>query len=399
MSAPRPVSLPPSVAELLETLEAGGHRAHVVGQAARVLARGEAAHDWEVSTSADSKFLANQLPGAIAGVGERSWRLASPIGPIVVRPEPGPRPLAASLRERDFSCHALAIDARGSWTDPAAGWADARAGLLRCPEDPATSLGRDPVRALRALRWVSEEGWRLAPDLEAALPERAGAISKISAARLRPELRALLLGAHAESALAALRRSGLENALAPGVLPDAARVVAALPRDPSLRFTGWLRGTRAVRILRRLRMPREHVAQIERLLQLHPIDALGPPEADGRWRRLWRRSGDLVPGLLALRAAEFAAAGKEEPPAFLALRAALECARADEASPEPLALDGTAIMEILGCPPGREVGRALRLLRDAVLADPGANTPERLRQVLIDRAADLPGRTQRGSPE
>ena len=47
-----------------------------------------------------------------------------------------------------------------------------------------------------------------------------------------------------------------------------------------------------------------------------------------------------------------------------------------------LALDGRAVMQILGCGPGREVGRALRALTEAVVEDPGCNTPEGLRQRL-----------------
>jgi len=49
-----------------------------------------------------------------------------------------------------------------------------------------------------------------------------------------------------------------------------------------------------------------------------------------------------------------------------------------------LALDGRAVMEILGCPPGPEVGRALRALTERVLEDPTLNTAERLRETLLE---------------
>jgi tRNA nucleotidyltransferase (CCA-adding enzyme) len=63
-----------------------------------------------------------------------------------------------------------------------------------------------------------------------------------------------------------------------------------------------------------------------------------------------------------------------------AARAAL--ASAPPLSMQDLALDGRAVVALLGGGPGPHVGEALRHLLDRVLADPGANTPEAL-------AADL----------
>ena len=48
-----------------------------------------------------------------------------------------------------------------------------------------------------------------------------------------------------------------------------------------------------------------------------------------------------------------------------------------------LALDGRAVMDLLGCGPGPEVGRALRHLAKAIEADPACNTPDRLRERLL----------------
>jgi tRNA nucleotidyltransferase (CCA-adding enzyme) len=51
-------------------------------------------------------------------------------------------------------------------------------------------------------------------------------------------------------------------------------------------------------------------------------------------------------------------------------------------STQALALDGRAVMTLLGAGPGPHVGEALRHLLDRVLEDPGANTPERLEDAL-----------------
>jgi tRNA nucleotidyltransferase (CCA-adding enzyme) len=58
-----------------------------------------------------------------------------------------------------------------------------------------------------------------------------------------------------------------------------------------------------------------------------------------------------------------------------------------KAAPPPLtaqdlAIDGRAVMAILGAGPGPHVGEALRHLLDRVLEDPALNAPARLEAVL-----------------
>ena len=57
-----------------------------------------------------------------------------------------------------------------------------------------------------------------------------------------------------------------------------------------------------------------------------------------------------------------------------------------------LALDGADVMRILGCGPGRTVGRALAHLTDCVVEDPSRNTPEALRALLESWASSRDAR-------
>jgi len=388
MSDPGLVALPPAVADVVAQLAARGHETHAVGSAVRALLDGDPVRDFEIATAADGATLLALFPRAVPldGVARRLV-LPSAAGPIELVPHVHGSGICGELAHRDFTLHALAADAEGRVLDPFAGRADAAVSRLRCVGRAPERIAEDPLRMLRAARLVAVHGLAPAASLVAALRDARDQIGAVAEARVRGELHALLLAPHVERGLAHLRETGLEARIAEGVGADAAAVIAALPADLELRLAAWLRGTRAVRILRRLREPRSRVVSIERLLHLHPIDAIAQPEHEAAFARLVRRSQPLLPGLLALRQAEIGvrgegAAARER---LAALRRAIDRAHvpAPERRAASLALDGRAVMEILGCGPGPEVGLALRQLAKAVAADPTCNTREALRERLL----------------
>jgi tRNA nucleotidyltransferase (CCA-adding enzyme) len=362
--------------------------AHAVGAAIASLLDGEPARDFEIATSASGRALLALFPRAIPlDPGPQRVLLPTAAGPIDLVPHAHGSGICGELAHRDFTVHALAVDADGRLLDPFSGRADAAASRLRCVGRAPERFAEDPLRMLRAARLVATRGLAPAASVVAALREQREAITSVHEVRVRSELHALLLGRFADRGLALLRETGLESVIADGVAADAATVVAALPADLELRLAAWLRGTRVVRILRRLREPRPRVIAVERLLHLHPIDAIAHPTNDAAFRRLVRRSDALFPGLLALRAAEIAVrgegAGARE--RLEALRRAIDRARTPIADPREvaLAIDGRAVMEILGCGPGPQIGRALRQLAKAVQADPACNTADALRERLL----------------
>ncbi|HKA16659.1 MAG TPA: hypothetical protein VKH41_16680 [Myxococcota bacterium] len=388
MSDPGPVRLPPAVADAIARIAARGHETHVVGAAVAALIAGEPVHNFEIATAADGRALLALFASAVPLDPElRRVLLPSAAGPIDLVPHAHASGICGELAHRDFTLHALAADAEGRVLDPFGGCADAAASRLRCVGRPSERFAEDPLRMLRAVRLVATRGLTPAASLAAALREQPERIIEVREARVRGELHALLLGRFADRGLALLRECGLEAVIAEGVADDAAAIVASLPPDLELRLAAWLRGTRAVRILRRLREPRSRVVAVERLLHLHPIDAVADPTHDAAFRRLVRRSSALLPGLLALREAEIALRreGTSARERLEALRRASDRARAPIADEDetPLALDGRAVMEILGCGPGPEVGRALRHLGKAVAADPACNNPSALRERLL----------------
>jgi tRNA nucleotidyltransferase (CCA-adding enzyme) len=386
-----PDALPAPVHALLARLHGEGYAAHLVGGCVRDLARGERVRDFDVTSPATPEAVLALFPRAVpTGLRHGTVMVPTPVGPVdVTRYRAGPK-LEDDLACRDFTLNAVAWDpASGALVDPFLGLEDLRAGRLRCVGSAAARLGEDPVRALRAARFLSCLPVEPDAELLAALPEMADRLRDVAPERQRRELEPLLLGARAGEALRLLRSSGLEARLAPGTQKDAPEVVAALPFELELRLAGWLRGARAAKILSRLRFSRRTVRRVERILLRHPLHAHVDPARDASLRRFLGKVGDAdTEALLALREAEIEVTGlggSLEEQQLVALREGFERVRRSGAlalQRSDLALDGAAVMRLLGTGPGRSVGRALRALTDAVLEDPSRNTPEALEELL-----------------
>ncbi len=385
---------------VVDTLAEAGHQAVLVGGCVRDLLQGRPAGDFDVATSAPVEASLALFPRAIP-IGLRHGTVMVPThdGPVDVTCFRG-ETLEEDLAHRDFTINSIAYDPREQrLIDLYEGRADLAKGRLRAVGSAADRLAEDPLRAVRAARLVATLGLEVDAWLEEALPAVIEPLRAVARERLRHELARMLLAPGAGPALALLRRSGIEEDLAPGVAEDAARVVPKLPAQLSLRLTGWLRGTRSTRILRRLRFPRRMTEQVERLLRWHPVDADVDPTREASLRRQLKRVGlENVDGLVELRRAELAggASPNGADPAEAAARldrfvdavARLRQAGSLALERRDLALDGAAVMEILGVPPGPRVGRALRRLMEAVLEDPSLNTPDGLRARLASWARE-----------
>lgn len=392
-----PPDIPEAVREVLRTLTAAGHPSALVGGCLRDTFLGRRVDDWDIATAAPPAAVLGLFPRAVPiGLRHGTVMVPSAAGPIDVTTWRGPD-LPADLARRDFTMNAMAfrLDPPG-WIDPTGGLADLRAGRLRAAGRAGERLREDPLRALRALRFVSELDFELDPELAGALREAAQsqALRGVAAQRIRSELERLLLGPSAPRALVLLRQLGLEAAIVAGPLAaDTPALLARLPADPALRLAAWLRGRDAAAVLGRLRFPRQLAAEVGQLVRHHPIDASRAADTLGRLTMRIGQAG--IEKLLALREAELELARAEghddgDARARLAeLRRALDLqVRAgvlDSGRPR-LAVGGEEVMRWLGCGPGPEVGEALRYLTLRVLEDPSRNEPETLRTLLSARS-------------
>jgi poly(A) polymerase len=123
---------------------------------------------------------------------------------------------------RDFTINALFLDpVSGNIRDYVGGYRDLTERRLRLIGDPEVRYREDPVRLLRAARFVAKLGVEPEEQTARRIPGMAGLLEDVPPARLFEEICKLFMTGHGLRSLEALQRFGLSSTLFPG-LPDGA---------------------------------------------------------------------------------------------------------------------------------------------------------------------------------
>ena len=92
--------------------------------------------------------------------------------------------LEGDLSRRDFTVNAMALRVPElEFVDPFGGANDLAKGVLRTPVDPRQSFDDDPLRMMRAVRFVAQLGFRIEPETAEALTDMVDRIEIVSAGR------------------------------------------------------------------------------------------------------------------------------------------------------------------------------------------------------------------------
>lgn len=351
--------------------------------------------------------------------------------------------LEEDLSRRDFTVNAMALRVPGpTLVDPTGGVEHLIEGVLRTPSDPHVSFGDDPLRMLRAARFASQLGFTVAPETLAAMTELRGTLRIVSAERVQSELVKLLqtddpvrglrilvdtgladeflpevpalrleVDEHHhhkdvyEHSLTVLRQAiELERTRHPDAAPDVTLRLAALLHDIGKPATRKLepgggvsfhhhdiKGSRLARKrLTALRFDTATIGSVSQLIEQH-LRFFG--YAEGAWtdsavRRYVRDAGDELERLHILTRADVTTRNKRKAATLRSAYDDIERRISELAAQEELdamrpELDGNRIQEVLGIPPGREVGEAYRFLLDLRL-DEGMVGPDVAEQRLRD---------------
>ena len=296
--------------------------------------------------------------------------------------------LHEDLVRRDFTVNAMAVEVvERTLHDPYDGRADLGRGILKTPLPPEESFSDDPLRMLRAARFVARYALVPAEGLVGAAQSLVGRMAIVSAERIRDELFRLLEVEDPSAGVHLLEEIGLLDVLLPevaalgaGVRNRALEVVATATDDPVLRLAVLAQsaGGMASRLVD-LRLSGTDIRRIAVLVD--GADRIVEGSTDGPWsdeqvRRLAVAVGPSLDPVL-----DFVDLVGVETGDLVAVVERLGLVgELDDLGP---ALDGDAIMVLLDLPAGPEVGEALSWLVDLRLRE-GRVAPDEAATRLAD---------------
>lgn len=423
---------------------ASGRRLYLVGGLVRDLLAGHELHAKDIDLTTDAepdeiKSIVGPMADALWTQGERFGTIGCRIGgrdleitthraeayqPDSRKPEVRfADAIEADLSRRDFTVNAMAIELpEPRLIDPFGGVDDLVARRLRTPLDPTVSFSDDPLRMLRAARFLA--GYGLVPDdgLTAAVRALVERLDIVSAERIRDELDKLVCVDDPTVGLWFLVDTGLMDRFLPEVpalrvsqdpihkhkdvlthtfavlakvaprrtdgAPNRLTRLAALFHDigkPRTRVVDAggvsfhhheVVGARMTRErMKALRYSSADVDAVNQLVFLHlRFHTYQMGWTDSAVRRFVRDAGPLLDELIELTRCDCTTRNRRKADELARRMDELEHRIAQLQEQEELDairpdLDGTEVMAHLGVAPGPVVGRAMRFLLDLRLEE------------------------------
>ena len=456
------------LAPLTERFRAAGHRLYLVGGTVRDLLVDSGRADFDLDLTTDAR--PDQIKACLDGWADAVWNQGEKFGTIgahKLNPETGEqRPyeittfraeaytddsrkphvvfadeIETDLSRRDFTVNAMALELTGDsasgggapvLVDPFDGAVDLATRTLRTPMGPDVSFSDDPLRMLRAARFIARYQLQPSDELVAAVKAMADRLEIVSAERIRDELDKLMVIDHPSPGLWFLIETGLADQFFPelpamrlehdpihrhkDVLTHSLAVVEnvrPLSENPAIvsgerpefdfrltrlaalfhdigkpRTRGYLEGKGTTfhhhdavgarmtkKRLSALRYSNDDVAAVTELVALHlRFHTYSMGWSDSAVRRYVRDAGPLLQELNVLTRCDCTTRNAKKA-ARLSLRMDELEARIDElAAQEELAalrpeMDGNEVITHLGITPGRDVGEAMKFLMEVRLED------------------------------
>ncbi|MGQ9863074.1 MAG: CCA tRNA nucleotidyltransferase [Bacteroidia bacterium] len=342
-----------------------------------------------------------------------------------------PVSLEEDLRRRDFTVNALYLglhpSERGMLFDGVEGLMDLRSQQLRTPLEPEKTFHDDPLRMLRAIRFVCQlydpqKGidFRIEPITWAGIQTQAHRLAIISPERIMEEFHKILMSGRPSLGLRLLQESHLlpyilkelsdlasisyetrghkenfshtlqvlENLLS--LRPEAsvwlrwAALLHDIGKAPTKRYDpvrGWtfdlheeIGAKMAEGIFRRLKLPMDKLKYVQKLVRLHmrPAALVRQQASDSSIRRLAAEAGEDLEDLITLCRADITTKNLRKKAAYLknfdqVIKWVQSVQEKDNLRNFQPPIRGEELIRFYGKPPGPWVGALKNALKEAIL--------------------------------
>ncbi len=452
---------PKEITMVLVTLQGAGFEAFLVGGCVRDIFTGNVPKDFDITTNATPEEIIALFPktfyentyGTVGVVtcGEDLDTICSDESVKIVEVTPyrleseysdcrhpdkviWSNNIEDDLKRRDFTMNAIAYDPiNNKVIDPYKGQEDIKDKIIRAVGEADKRFGEDALRLMRAVRFVSQLGFKIESVTHESIIKNADSLKNVSYERVKDEFVKIIMSDYPMEGIILLEKMGLLKNVVPelengiGVIQNQAHSfdvwghnlrtlqhsadkkyplhirLAALFHDISksetrrfvketnqYTFYGHeVVGARVTRvIMERLKFSKDLIDTVSLMVRWHMFFSDTEQVTISAVRRLIVNVGkDKIWDLVNLRMCDRIGTGrpKEEPYRLRMYESMIEQALQDPVSLKMLKTNGERIMSVTQETPGPKIGFVLHALFDEVLEDPKKNTEE----YLDSRAKEL----------
>ena len=270
--------------------------------------------------------------------------------------------LQEDLSRRDFTINSMAINLEsGKLIDPYNGLRDLQLKILRTPLDPHISFSEDPLRMMRAARFISRFNLTLDKGIKESVNELKERLRIVSNERIRDELNKLLITPDPNPGFKFLLKTKLYETFLPELkVCKRQHRIRYLRHDHCIRLAALLINisseVRKAR-LKDLKYSNREIDTIDNLVSASQM-ILGQPMDDAHYRKWYLHAGENRQGSIEISSIQ-RGAGKKI--AAIRRKARHLDQELEDYTPP---FTGSEIISILSMPQGPEVGEVLQLLEN-----------------------------------